>query len=83
LLITRLLADDGLTDLAVDMAYGLEHALAQIALGISVAQFDRLAGAGGGTRGYCRAAACARIQHHGRLYGGVTSGIEDLQALNM
>ena len=71
-------AEHGAADLAVDVVDGLEHALAEIAALVAIAQFDGLAAAGGGAGGHRGAtdrAALASITP--RFDGGVAARIED------
>jgi hypothetical protein len=70
-------ADQGVVDLAVDVADGLEHALAAVAL-VAVAQLDGLEGAGGGARGDDGSARGPRVEDDLDLDGGIAAGVEDL-----
>ena len=69
-----------LEDFAVDGLDRLLHALAEIALLVAVAQFDRLMRAGGGARGHRRAADRAVFQHHIDFDGGIAPAIENFAA---
>jgi hypothetical protein len=64
-------AQHRLGDLGVDVLHGLEHALAQVALRIAVAQLDGFARAGGRARGHGRAAHGAGLQQHVAFHGGI------------
>ena len=76
-LVERLEPDDGLADLAVDVADGLLDALAAVAVA-AVAQLDRLVGAGAGPARDRGAAAGAGEQLDLDLDGRVAARIEDL-----
>ena len=65
-------------DLAVDVRDGLEHALAEVALRVAVAQLDRLVLAGGGARGDGRCPLAAIREDDPDADGGKAAGIEDL-----
>ena len=71
-------ADDGFGDLGVDVLDGLQHALAEVAAGVAVAQFDGLARAGGGARGHGGAAHDARFEQDVGLDGGIAARVENL-----
>ncbi len=71
-------AEDRLADLGVHVLDRLLHALAEEALGVAVAQLDRLARAGGRARGHRRAPHGARLHEHVGLHGGIAARIEDL-----
>ncbi len=73
-------AQHGLGDLGVDVLDGLEHALAQVAALVAVAQFDGFAAAGGGSGGHGRAAHHARFQQHVALDGGVAAAVQHFAA---
>jgi hypothetical protein len=70
-------AQHGFGDFGVDVLDGLEHAFAQVAGFVTVAQLDGLARAGGGTRGHGGAAHDAGFQQHVALDGGVAAAVED------
>ena len=70
-------AGDGVEDLALDIADGLEHALAAVAGLVAVAQFHRLMRAGRGAGGDDGVAARAAVEHHLGLDGRVAAGVED------
>ena len=69
-----------LEDFAVDGLDRLLHALAEIALVVAVAQFDRLMRAGGGARWHRRTADRAVFQHHIDFNGGIAPAIENFAA---
>jgi hypothetical protein len=73
-------AQHGLGDFGVDVLHGLEHALAQVAALVAVAQLDGLAAAGGGARRHGGAAHGAGFQQHVAFDGGVAAAVEDLAA---
>src|SRR5215472_12440341 len=58
----------------------LQHSLAAVAALVAVAQLHRLAGTGGGARGYGRTADRARIEQHVDLDRGVAARIQNLAA---
>jgi hypothetical protein len=60
------------------VADGFEHALAAIALGVTVAELDRLVLARGGARGHRRAAERAALESAIHLERGVAARVEDL-----
>ena len=73
-------AQHGLGDLGVDVLDGLEHALAQVAVLVAVAQLDGFARAGGGAGGHGGAAHGAGLQQHVAFDGGVASAVQDFAA---
>src|SRR5450830_375065 len=73
-------AQHGLGDLGVDVFNGLEHALAQVARLVAVAQFDGFTAAGGGTRGHGGAAHDARFEQDVAFDGGVAAAVQDFTA---
>jgi hypothetical protein len=79
-LFRRVEAHDGFGDFGVDVLDGLQHALAQVAAGFAVTQFDGFARAGGRARRHRRAAHHARFQQHVAFDGGVAARIENLAA---
>jgi len=60
--------------------HSLQHALAAVALGIAVAQFDGFTHTGGGTGGNCRASRNAAFEEHFGFHGRVTARIENFAA---
>ena len=69
--------DNGFADFGVDMFDGFQHALAEIARLVAVAQFDRLAAAGGCARGHGGTTQHAGLQQHIGFNGGIAAGIEN------
>src|SRR5262249_49479807 len=69
-------------DRLFDVAHGLLHALAAIALAIAVAQLHRLALAGRGAGRHGRAAPRAGFELDLDLDGGIAAGVEDLAFVN-
>src|SRR5690606_7752312 len=69
--------DERFAQYAVHVRHGLQHAFAQVAGGIAVAQLDRLPRTGGGSRGNTRPAARAVRQPDFRFDGGIAAGIQD------
>ncbi len=82
LIVDRFHADQGATQFAVDVSDRFQHALAQIAALVAVAQLQRLAAAGGGARRHRRAALGAGGQDDVHLHCRITAGIQNLTALN-
>ena len=81
-LVGRVHTDDGRGDLLVDVLDRLEDALAAVALGIAVAEFERLVLTGGCTgRNGCGTYE-TRIQDNFCFNGRVASRIEDFPAGN-
>ena len=76
----RFHALDRVQNLAVDVTDGLQHALAEVAPGIAVAQLDRLARAGRSARGHGGRAARAALQHDFDLHGRIAARIENFAA---
>ena len=81
-LVGRVAADDGLGQRGVDVGDGLDHALAEVARLVAVAQLDGLVGAGAGARGDGGAAEGAVGQDHIDLDGGVAAAVEDLAGVD-
>ena len=77
-LLADLHAHQGAAQFAADVGHGLEDTLAAIAGLVPVAQFQGLAGPGGGARGDRRPAQGPIGGDDIGLDGGVTAGIEDL-----
>src|SRR6185295_20404015 len=70
-------AEHGLGDLGVDVLHRLQHALAEVAALVAVAQLDRLARAGGRARRHGGAAHGAGFEQHVAFDGGVAAAVED------
>ena len=64
-------------DFGVDVLDGLQHALAEIARLVAIAQFDRLAAAGGGAGRHGGTAHHAGFQQHVGFDGGIAAGIQN------
>ncbi|SQC39936.1 Uncharacterised protein [Clostridium sporogenes] len=79
-LFRRVEAHDGFGDFGVDVLDCLQHALAVVAAGFAVAQFDRFTRAGGRARRHRRAAHRARFEQHVAFDGGVAARIQNLAA---
>ena len=73
-------AAERVEDLAVDRIDRLAHALAEIALLVAVAQFDRLMRAGGSARGHRGAAQRAVLQHDVDFDGRIAAAVENFAA---
>ena len=67
-------------DRAIDIFHGAQHALAEVARLIAVAQFEGFVLAGGCARGHRGAAARAVFENDVRFDGGIAARIEDLPA---
>ena len=70
----------GFVDLVIDGLDRLQHALAEIAVLVAVAQLDRLVGAGGGAGRNCGAADRAVLQHDVDLDRGIAAAVQDFAA---
>ena len=68
---------------AVDRVHGLEHALAEIARLVAVAQFDRFVRPGRGARGDRGAAEAAVFEQHVHLHRRIAPAVEDFAAVNV
>ena len=76
------LADERRGNLAVDVADGLQHALAAVAALVAVAKLQRLACAGGGAGRDGGAAERARLEHDVHFDGWIASRIKNFPGLN-
>ena len=74
-------ADDLGADLGVHVLDGLEHALAQVAALVAVAQLNGLVFTRGGSRGHGGSAPGAARKLHLHLDGGVAARVQDLPGL--
>src|SRR5690606_29861278 len=72
-----------LRDGLVDVGHGIEHALAEIAGLVAVAQLDRLLGARGGARRHHRAAKAAVGERDFGFKRGVATGVEDFAGVDL
>ena len=77
-LVERVLADHLAGELVVHRRDGLQHALAEVAALVAVAQLHRLALARRGARRHGGAAHGAALEDHLDLDGGVAAAVEDL-----
>ena len=75
-------ADDGGGEELFDIADGLEHALAEEALLVAIAEFDGFALAGGGARRDGSATGRAGEEGDIDLNGGVATGVENFAGLD-
>lgn len=80
-LVVALEADDGFVDLVDDGVDGVRHTLAEVALGISVAQLDGLELTRRGTGGDSGATDGLVGQEHFHLDGGISPGIQDFAGI--
>ncbi|MNT44448.1 hypothetical protein D3C72_1809750 [compost metagenome] len=76
-------AHDGFGDFGIDVLACLQHALAEVALGVAIAQFHGFARTGRGTRRYGRTAHHARFQQHIAFDGRVTARVQDFATDNI
>ncbi len=76
-------AQQRVRNLVVDRVYGLEHALAEIAGSVAVAQFDRLVRAGGGAGRDRGAAEAAIVKQHIDLDRRIAAAVQNLAAVNV
>ncbi len=83
LLISRVLAQQQVTDRAIDVGYGLQHALAQVTALVAITQFQRFAGTGGSTGRRTGAADDAVFEDYIGFYSGVATGVENLTTLDV
>ncbi len=83
LLIGRILAQQQIANRPVDVAHGLQHALAQVAALVAIAQFQSLARTGGCTGRRAGAADDAVIEDHIGFHGGVATGVENFTPLDV
>ena len=74
-------AQQGVSDLAVDVLHGLGHALAAVTLA-AVTQFQGLTAAGGGAGRHGRAAAVAGLQRNFHFHGRIAARIQDLAGIH-
>ena len=72
--------DQRVGDLAVHRFDRVAHALAEIAVRLAVALFDRFVRAGGGARRHRRAAHRAVLQHDIHLDRGIAAAVENFAA---
>src|SRR6185436_13712672 len=82
-LVLWVVADERFLEHGVHVLHGLQHALAEVALLVAVAQLHRFTRAGGGARGHGRAADRATVQHHIRFDGRVASRVDDFAAADV
>ncbi len=76
-LLARVEPEHRFTDFGIDVFDGTQHAFAEIAVLVAVAQLDRLARAGRRTTGHRGAAHRARFEQDVALDGRVTAAVED------
>jgi hypothetical protein len=76
-------APDGLTDLTLDVADGLQDALASVDGGVAVAQLDRLELPGRRAGGNGGAAGGAGLERDLDLDGGVPARVQDLAGVDI
>ena len=75
--------DQLLAQFVVHGGDSLQHALAEIAALVAVAQFNRLVRAGAGARGHCGAAETAILQQHINLHRRVAPAVEDFAGVDV
>ena len=71
-------AHDGFGNLGIDVLDRVQHALAEVALLVAVAQFDGFARAGRSARGHRGASHHAGLQQHVGFHGRIAARIQDL-----
>ena len=71
-------ATEGRGDPLLHIGYRLAHPLAEITVGIAIAQFMGLMGAGAGPTGHDRPATGTAFEQHLGFHGGGATGIQDL-----
>src|SRR5690606_4613400 len=76
-LFLRIQTHQGFGNFGVDVLDGTQHALAQVAGLVAVAQFDGFARTGGRARGHRSPPHGARFEQHVAFHGGVAARIED------
>ena len=76
-------ADQFLADVLVHRVHRLQHALAQIACLVAIAQLHSLMRAGGGTRGHSGAAKAAVFQQNVHLHRGIAPAIKDFAGVDV
>ena len=74
------IAEEGRSDVGVDVFNGLEHAFAEEARLVAVAEFDGFVFAGGGAGGNRGAADRAAFEVHVNFDGGIAAGIDHFAA---
>jgi len=79
-LLARVQPQNCFADLGVDVLDRLQHALAEVALLVAVAQLDRLARAGRRARRHRGAAHRAALEQHVAFDGGVAATVENFAA---
>ncbi len=72
-----------LTDGAIDIGDGLEHALAEVTALVAITQFQCFARTGRGAGGCTGAAHDAAFQNYVRFNGRVTARVQNLTALDI
>ena len=76
-------AQDGLRNFGVDMLYGLQHTLAQIAGFVAISQFDGFTATSGGARRHSGTAHGAAFQQHVALDRGVATGVQNFTSYDI
>ena len=69
-------------NLAVHVGDGFEHAFAEVARFVAIAQFDGFVLAGGRARRHCGTAERAAFKDYIRFHGGIAARIDDLPAMH-
>ena len=82
-LLGRVQAEHRFGDFGIDVLDGLEHALAEVAAHVAVAQFNGFAASGGGARGHGCAAHHARFEQHVAFDGGVAAAVQNFAAYDV
>ena len=83
LLVKGVFTQQQVADRAIDVGYGLEHALAQVTALVAITQFQRFTRTGGSTGRRAGAADDTAFEDYIGFYGGVATGVENLTALDV
>jgi uncharacterized protein YbaR (Trm112 family) len=79
-LMARIEAEHSFADLGVDVLHRPQHALAEVAALVAVAQLDGLARTGRCARRHCRTAHHTGLEKHVAFDGGVAATVQNLAA---
>ena len=82
-LIRERAASQGSRDAGADVFDGLTASEAGVTPGVTVAQFERLAGAGRGAGGHRSPGPRLALQATGGLHGGTAPAVEDLEGVQL
>jgi len=82
-LVQRILAQQQVTDRAVNVGYSLEYTLAQVTALVAITQFQRFARTGRSTGRRAGATDDAVIEKHVGFDGGVATGVENFTTFDV